>query len=83
MKQIAILGAGESGLGAAMLAKREGYAVFVSDGGKISESRKAQLLEAEIGFGLSSPSSWLISWGIFDGSLESDILLSSIFLSLL
>ena len=50
MKRLVVLGAGESGLGAALLAKREGYAVFVSDGGKISESRKAQLLEAEIGF---------------------------------
>ena len=50
MKQLVVLGAGESGLGAALLAKREGYAVFVSDGGKISESRKVQLLEAEIGF---------------------------------
>jgi UDP-N-acetylmuramoylalanine--D-glutamate ligase len=50
MKQLVVLGAGESGLGAALLAKREGYAVFVSDGGKISESRKGQLLEAEIAF---------------------------------
>ena len=50
MKRLVVLGAGESGLGAAMLAKREGYAVFVSDGGKITESRKEQLLEAEIAF---------------------------------
>ena len=50
MKQLVVLGAGESGLGAALLAKREGYAVFVSDGGKISESRKAQLQTAGIEF---------------------------------
>jgi len=50
MKRLVVLGAGESGLGAAMLAKREGYAVFVSDGGSIGEARKAQLLTAGIEF---------------------------------
>ena len=50
MKQIAILGAGESGLGAALLAKREGYGVWVSDMGSISEARKSILKEAQIGF---------------------------------
>ncbi|TDQ14641.1 UDP-N-acetylmuramoylalanine--D-glutamate ligase [Algoriphagus boseongensis] len=50
MKQIAILGAGESGLGAAMLAKREGYGVWVSDLGQIAQERKNALLEAGIGF---------------------------------
>lgn len=50
MKQIAILGAGESGLGAALLAKREGYGVWVSDSGMISPERKNALLEAGIGF---------------------------------
>lgn len=50
MKQIAILGAGESGLGAALLAKREGYGVWVSDSGSISPERKNALQEAGIGF---------------------------------
>jgi len=50
MKQLAILGAGESGLGAALLAKREGYGVWVSDMGDISEERKAALQKAGIGF---------------------------------
>lgn len=50
MKQIAILGAGESGLGAAMLAKRNGFAVWVSDAGKISDARKAVLEMEEIPF---------------------------------
>jgi len=50
MKRLVVLGAGESGLGAALLAKREGYAVFVSDGGSIGEARKAQLQEAGIEF---------------------------------
>lgn len=31
MKRIVILGAGESGAGAAVLAKKEGFDVFVSD----------------------------------------------------
>ncbi|WP_111671618.1 UDP-N-acetylmuramoyl-L-alanine--D-glutamate ligase [Algoriphagus litoralis] len=50
MKQIAILGAGESGLGAALLAKREGYGVWVSDSGSISPERKNELQQAGIGF---------------------------------
>ncbi|AMQ55716.1 UDP-N-acetylmuramoyl-L-alanine--D-glutamate ligase [Algoriphagus sanaruensis] len=50
MKQIAILGAGESGLGAALLAKREGYGVWVSDSGQISALRKEALNNAGIGF---------------------------------
>ncbi|UZD21074.1 UDP-N-acetylmuramoyl-L-alanine--D-glutamate ligase [Algoriphagus halophytocola] len=50
MKRIAILGAGESGMGAAMLAKREGYAVFVSDAGKISAERKTLLEKSGIAY---------------------------------
>lgn len=50
MKQLVVLGAGESGLGAALLAKREGYAVWVSDGGKITEARKVLLEQAGIAF---------------------------------
>ncbi|MEB2776084.1 UDP-N-acetylmuramoyl-L-alanine--D-glutamate ligase [Algoriphagus sp. D3-2-R+10] len=50
MKQLAILGAGESGLGAAMLARQKGYAVFVSDSGKISVARKAEMEHLEIPF---------------------------------
>ncbi|MDX5339583.1 MAG: UDP-N-acetylmuramoyl-L-alanine--D-glutamate ligase [Cyclobacteriaceae bacterium] len=50
MKQIAILGAGESGLGAALLAKREGFGVWVSDLGQIAPERKEALLQAGIGF---------------------------------
>ncbi|HLV43036.1 MAG TPA: UDP-N-acetylmuramoyl-L-alanine--D-glutamate ligase [Brumimicrobium sp.] len=42
-KHIVILGAGESGVGAALLAKAKGYAVFVSDAGKIKEKYKAEL----------------------------------------
>ncbi len=35
MKTIAVLGAGESGTGVALLAKRKGYEVFVSDSGAV------------------------------------------------
>ncbi len=47
---IAILGAGESGVGAALLAYQKGYAVWVSDAGKISDSRKTTLKEWGIEF---------------------------------
>ena len=40
MKRIVILGAGESGAGAAVLAKKEGFEVFVSDMSKISDKYK-------------------------------------------
>ncbi|MBT0811456.1 UDP-N-acetylmuramoyl-L-alanine--D-glutamate ligase [Litoribacter ruber] len=46
MNRIAILGAGESGIGAALLAKAKGYEVFVSEFALISEERKA-LLDAK------------------------------------
>lgn len=49
-KRIVILGAGESGIGAALLAKKHGFDVFVSDGGNIKESFRNELKEAEIGF---------------------------------
>jgi UDP-N-acetylmuramoylalanine--D-glutamate ligase len=44
-KNIVILGAGESGVGATILAIKKGYAVFVSDFGKINDDFKAQLKE--------------------------------------
>ena len=50
MKKISIIGAGESGIGAALLAQGLGYQVFVSDSGVISDSRKIQLAEKEIDF---------------------------------
>ena len=43
MKRIVVLGAGESGSGAAILAKEKGYDVFVSDCGTISEPYRALL----------------------------------------
>lgn len=45
MKRIIVLGAGESGTGAAVLAKQQGFDVFVSDSSQIKASYKS-LLEA-------------------------------------
>jgi UDP-N-acetylmuramoylalanine--D-glutamate ligase len=49
-KRIVILGGGESGVGAAILAKQQGYRVFVSDGGKIKENFKNELAHYEIDY---------------------------------
>lgn len=49
-KRLIILGAAESGVGAAILAKRHGYDVFVSDGGSIKEIYKKELRDHAIEF---------------------------------
>jgi UDP-N-acetylmuramoylalanine--D-glutamate ligase len=46
--KIVILGGGESGVGAALLAKEKGFEVFVSDKGKIPEKFKNELLQNSI-----------------------------------
>ncbi len=43
MKKVAILGAGESGTGAAILAQQSGWNVFVSDRGTIADSYRQEL----------------------------------------
>ncbi|MDP4277308.1 MAG: UDP-N-acetylmuramoyl-L-alanine--D-glutamate ligase [Bacteroidota bacterium] len=48
MKRIVILGAGESGTGSAILAKKQGFDVFVSDSGPIKETYKKALDEHHI-----------------------------------
>ena len=48
MKRIVILGAAESGVGAAALAKVKGFDVFVSDMGKIKENYKQVLREYDV-----------------------------------
>ncbi len=47
-KRVVILGAGESGCGAAVLAKKLGFDVFVSDFGTIADKYKQMLDEKEI-----------------------------------
>lgn len=49
-KKIAIIGAGESGVGAALLAKSKGCTVFVSDGKSIKEAFRKELEFANIEF---------------------------------
>ena len=49
-KKLTILGAGESGLGAALLGKAKGYDVFVSDYGIIANKFKAELVNQGIDF---------------------------------
>ena len=44
MKRLVVLGGGESGVGTAILGKKKGYDVFVSDFGKIKESYKEVLI---------------------------------------
>lgn len=49
-KRLVILGGGESGVGAALLAKQKGYEVFVSDGSSLKENYRNELLKEGIAF---------------------------------
>ena len=49
-KRIVILGGGESGVGAALLAKQQGYDVFVSDASSLKENYRNELRNTEINF---------------------------------
>tara|TARA_B100001115_G_scaffold165966_1_gene143885 strand:- start:94 stop:1437 length:1344 start_codon:yes stop_codon:yes gene_type:complete len=49
-KYIAVIGAGESGVGAALLAQKYGAQVFVSDFGSIKENLRSELSENSIEF---------------------------------
>jgi UDP-N-acetylmuramoylalanine--D-glutamate ligase len=49
-KRVVVLGAGESGVGAAMLAQKQGFDVFVSDFGAIPDRYKSALQELNISF---------------------------------
>lgn len=48
IKKIAVLGGGESGVGAAVLAKQKGFEVFLSDSGEITEKYQSVLSNNEI-----------------------------------
>ncbi|RKF04748.1 UDP-N-acetylmuramoylalanine--D-glutamate ligase [Tenacibaculum lutimaris] len=50
MKKLVVLGGGESGVGTALLGKKKGYDVFVSDKGSIAERYKKVLLHNSIDF---------------------------------
>jgi len=47
-KYIVVLGAGESGVGAAILAKTKGFKVFVSDKGKVADKYRQELIDNKI-----------------------------------
>src|SRR3954447_25878050 len=49
-KRLVILGGGESGVGAALLAKQKGYEVFLSDGGPLKQNYKQELVDSNIEF---------------------------------
>ena len=49
-KRMVILGGGESGVGAALLAKQHGYEVFLSDSGSLKEVYKQELEASGIAF---------------------------------
>lgn len=49
-KRFVILGGGESGVGAALLARKQGYDVFVSDGSSLKEEYRNELQQAGIAF---------------------------------
>ena len=50
MKQLVILGAGETGVGAALLANSKGYKVFVSDSNPIATPYRQELIQEGIAF---------------------------------
>ncbi|HEX8677332.1 MAG TPA: Mur ligase family protein, partial [Segetibacter sp.] len=50
LRELVILGGGESGVGAAVLGKQQGYKVFLSDGGLLNETYKKKLVENYIEF---------------------------------
>jgi len=68
-QNIVILGAGESGVGAALLAKAKGNVVFVSDKGKIKPSFQTELEENQIEFESEKHS--------VDRILEADLIIKS------
>ena len=69
VKRIVVLGAGISGVGAAVLAKKKGFEVFVSDKGKITEDNKKVLLNNEV--------DWEENNHTFDKILNADEVIKS------
>ena len=69
VKRIVVLGAGISGIGSAVLAKKKGFEVFVSDNGKITEDNKKVLLNNEI--------DWEENNHTFDKILNADEVIKS------
>lgn len=68
-KKIAILGAGESGVGAAQLAQKQGYEIWVSDGGAIKPKFRDQLNAMSISYEEGKHS--------FETILKADLIIKS------
>ena len=62
-QKLLILGAGESGVGASLLGKAQGWDVFVSDGGTISPVYQQELERAQIAFEEGGHSEARLLWG--------------------
>jgi len=69
VKRMVVLGAGISGVGAAVLAKKKGFEVFISDKGKITENNKKVLLNNKI--------EWEENNHTFDKILNADEVIKS------
>ena len=69
MKRLVVLGGGESGVGTAILGKKEGYQVFVSDKGEIQPKYKEVLEHFEI--------EWESGKHSEDKILEADVIMKS------
>jgi UDP-N-acetylmuramoylalanine--D-glutamate ligase len=50
VERLVILGGGESGMGSAILGKKKGYDVFLSDDGSLKENNKKELIQLGIPF---------------------------------
>lgn len=68
-RYISIIGAGESGTGAALLARKQGWTVFVSDGGRIKDKYKTELDAAGI--------AWEEGKHSFERVLQADLIVKS------
>jgi len=68
-KKVVILGAGESGLGAAILADKQGFSVLVSDKGRIKPEYKEQLIRYQL--------PWEEGLHSFDKILSADLVIKS------
>jgi UDP-N-acetylmuramoylalanine--D-glutamate ligase len=69
VQAVSVLGGGESGVGAALLAQLKGYKVFVSDYGSISDKYKSELIKNKIPFEERGHS--------FEKIVESDLVIKS------
>ena len=68
-RHITILGAGESGVGAAMLAKKKGWEVFISDFGAVKEEYKGSLNDLNV--------EWEEGGHALNKMLETDLVVKS------